>query len=314
MSEMESAAQTASTETAAPAAPAATEPMVTSASSDPAMGGGEAPAYQPSYKFTVMGKEHEIPEPFRAAIKDPDTEKQAREIFERAYGLDHVKQERARIQEELKAIKPKYEERERSIAQLQKYIDNKDLGSFLAAFKVPEKALYEHALKMAQYEEMTPEQKQMYDHQRELQRKQYELEQQTGYYREAYEGMMANHRLSELQQTLQSPEADPIVKAFDARHGEGAFANQVIERGRYFYTVHGRDLSAKEVVSQMVAEYGAFMPQGAQPQAGATPTTQSRKDLPVIPATGSGAGSPAQRSVKSIEDLQRLYKEKYGRS
>lgn len=52
---------------------------------------GETPAFSPNFKLKVMEQEREIPELLRPLIKDAESEKAVRELVEKAYGLEYVK-------------------------------------------------------------------------------------------------------------------------------------------------------------------------------------------------------------------------------
>src|SRR5688500_2643210 len=82
------------------AEPAATPAPVAADTAQPA-----APAYTPDFKVKIKGKEFEIDEMFRGLIKDADSEKKVKEFFEKAYGIDFVKQDRKALKDEHEGFK-----------------------------------------------------------------------------------------------------------------------------------------------------------------------------------------------------------------
>ncbi len=120
-----SAASTSSPQTATPQ---------TSAASTVIAPGGQSP-WSPNFKFKAAGKEHEIPEYLRGAMKDATTEKQLIELHEKAYGLDLVKNNYQSAQTQLqhiqKNIMPDYQNLRGTVDSVLKFREAGDLDSVL---------------------------------------------------------------------------------------------------------------------------------------------------------------------------------------
>jgi hypothetical protein len=88
----------------------ASTPAVTASPTMAVEGGGDSipPVYTPNTKFKVMDKEHEFDAWLAPHIKDAETEKKAKELYEKAYGLDYVKPKYEASQKELEQYKTTY--------------------------------------------------------------------------------------------------------------------------------------------------------------------------------------------------------------
>lgn len=279
--------------------------------------------YTPNFKVKVMNKEHEIPEMYRGLMKDAETEKQVREIFERSIGLDVVKAERARLQEEHKQVKGEHETLTRSLKTLSDFLNNGDLEAFFSSVKITDEQIMRYAAEKLQYGDLNDQQRRQYDEAREAKRRAYWEEQEKLSYQAQVEQFHVEQRQAQLSQVMSAPDVAHVVEAFDQRHGPGSFQSEVIQLGQMIWSTQQRDATPQELVSHLARKYGAFIqPQQSQPQVPpsqpaqqqAPKAPQAPKQVPVIPTPSSSGGvSPAQRTVRTTEDLERLYQEKYGR-
>lgn len=304
-------------ETAAPSTPA-------SGSNAPESGDqavAAASVYTPNFKFKVMDKELEIPEKYRQLVKDATTEKEVKEIFEKAHGLDEVKKSRDTVREELKSFKSQAEPIVNIVKQAsplyQQAIQAFEEGNQVAgvhkmteAFKllgISKKSLQQYIYADFKMEELPPEQKASYNRERELERQLQEREQRLAATEATYKQTAVQQRQFELNQALSTPDIASIAQSFDQRNGPGSFQNEIIHRGAFYAQQFGKDVSANEIIKEIIAKYNLQAPQA---------TTQSQvvqhQTVPVIPAVKGGTQSPAGRSFKSLEDIKKYRAEKFG--
>lgn len=283
----------------------------------------EKPSYTPNYKFKVMDREMEIPEKWRAIVKDADTEKEARELFEKAYGLDEVKKSRDSVREEYKTYKSNTEPNVRMLTQAaQLYSQGKEAleggnaraGVFklTEAFKVlgvPKQVLQRYILEDLKLDELPPEQKASYNRAHELEQQNQMFQQQLEQMKSETQNFRVQQRTAELNQVISRPDISPIVQAFDQRNGQGSFYNEVVLRGNMYFSTYQKDPSAEQVVSEIIKQYGLQAPAPAAPT---QPQVAQNGSVPVIPAVKGGTQSPVGKNFKSIEDIKKYAQEKYG--
>ena len=279
-------------------------------------GNGAPPAYTPNFKFKVHDQEHEIPEFIRSAIKDAATEKQAKEIFEKAFGLDVVKPKLEKTRLDLQTERTQHKQLNSQVQTLGKYIQTNDFDSFFEALKVPKDTIFGWVHSKLQERELPPHVQQELQHKREMQREYYALEAQN---RELSEGAMSHSeqaKLTDLRTAISSPDVKSVADAFDKRLGKpGAFVREVVKRAALAEQLEQRDLSAEEAVAEVLAVLG---PLGAPQQENAPviPASQSTQGAlqgqglksppPVIPHVGGKQNSPTKKLARSIEDLKRM--------
>lgn len=276
-----------------------------------------APAYTPNFKFKAADKEYEFDEWLRPIVKNPEHEKKLRELYEKAYGLDHVKSERDKFRTDYKSINDQYSALNKGLDHLSSMIKNKDYHGFLNALKIPEQDILQYALSRVQYSQLPPEQRMALD-------QQYEEKQKLSYYEQAnqeliaaYQNQMVQQRTSELDGYLGRPEVAQIASAFDARIGRpGAFKDEVIKRGQYYASLpEPQDISVEQAVREIMSFVGPT-PQPAQQQQASmgetmgqmseSPQAPVQNQKPVIPNIKGRGTSPAKKVVKSIDDIRKL--------
>ena len=274
-------------------------------------------AYKPNFKFKAADKEYEFDEWVRPVIKNADHEKKLREIYEKAYGLDHVKSERDKFRTDYKTVNDQYSALNKGLDHLSSMLKNKDLHSFFSALKVPEQDVLQYALSRVQYSQLPPEQRMALD-------QQYEEKQKLSYYEQAnqeliaaYQNQMVQQRTSELDGYLGRPEVAQIASAFDARVGRpGAFKDEVIKRGQYYASLpEPQDVTVEQAVREIMSFVGtapqAQQAQGMQAEGEMNEGQQAviqQNQKPVIPNIKGRGSSPAKKVVRSIEDIRNMSK------
>lgn len=282
----------------------------------------ETPAYEPNFKFNVLDKQHEIPKEFQSLIKDKDSEKMVREIFEKAYGLDSVKtkatevrNERDNLSQENTAIKQSMDSL-RAIYQGAVSSGNfMKLDDFFARLKIPEQHIMQYALAKVQFSNLPPDQQQLMRGNLDAEKRAEEVSQQ------------ANQHLSEAQQarselikvqldyTMTKPDVRSIADQFDAQAGKpGAFRQQVINVANLHYLQRRIDLTPEQATQIVIQDLGLKAPAAtAVPAAPGTTTQQTPpagkvivRETKTIPNIQGRSSSPLKKSPRSIADLKEL--------
>lgn len=279
-------------------------------------GEGTSPAFVPNYKFKVLDKEHEIPEFLRSAMKDGASEKQLRELHEKAFGLDIVKPRYQETKKKLDEVQGKFEQQSQGIARLGGYLQKNDFASFIKELNIPEDLILRYALERVQYREMPLEQRLQVDAQMQERERLNQLETQSQTFEQRYYAEATQNRALQLDQGLAKPEVKTIADAFDARAGKpGAFRSEVINRGMLAFHTTGADIPVEQAMNEVLALARGIVPSGGQPvdNVHALPSAQGGQTAPVQPpiipnVQGRGA-SPTKRVISSLADLRQRAKE-----
>lgn len=268
---------------------------------------GQAPQYQPNFKFKVLDQEKEFDEFVRGVIKDSDTEKKVRELYEKAYGLDVVKPKLHKTREELEAVRGEWTPIKESIEVLKTHVKNKDFDAFFKDLNIPEHMIMQWAVQKAQYNDLSPQDKQRYDSEIELRRRNSELERELSSTSSKASEASVNLKRMELDYSLQNPEVNQIMRDYDAQKGQvGAFRDEVIRYGIAMEASSGKDVSAKEAVEALLGLMGRVPGRSSgqmspQPQ---SPETIQVPTKPVIPNLKSRSGVPVKKSPQSFDELR----------
>lgn len=262
--------------------------------------------YTPNYAFKVKDKEHQFDDFIKASIRDADTEKKARELYEKAYGLDEVKAHRQKLQEELGLIQPKFKDVEQSLKALGGFVQKKDYRSFFEALQIPKDDVIRYAVEELKFREMPPEQKAELENRR-LQEQQFaQIQEQNQTYAQQMQDLVMRQAEFELSNEISKPEISTLAQAYDARVGKpGAFKAEVIRRGAYYETVMQKNVPASELVKEIAMLMGGNpgAPNGTLSQGNAVAAQQPK---PVIKSfQGSSGSSPVKKVFSSIDEIRK---------
>lgn len=281
----------------------------------------QAQVYTPNFKFKVMDKEHEISEMFRPLIKDPETEKQIKELHEKAYGLDTVKNRFNETREQFKAVKQKADQYDSQLNELRETFKRGDLESWFKMMGVPEEKILQYVINKAQYQQLPPEQRKVLDEKRAAEQKAFALEKERAQYQQQIQEQGRQAKQFALQVELAKPDVKAFSDQFNARAGTPeAFFEEVRRTGEYaWFQSNGQvDLTPEQAIQQVMARWGALAkpaeapiipPQGMSQQPMAAPQAQApvKREAPAIPnVAGRQSNSVAKSKPRSIADLKKL--------
>lgn len=273
----------------------------------------EVPAYTPNFKFKVKDKELDFEDWAKNSIKDPETEKRIRELHEKAYGLDEVKNHRETIQTQYKELATKHQRLEGSVNVLGQLAKQKRYGEFFQALGIPENDVLGYAVDVLKYRELPPEQKRAIEEQRMREQQLAALEAQTQEQHTQMQTLAQQYKANEMNFVMSRPDISQVAQNYDARVGKpGAFQRAVIERGAYHEMMNQTSISAEQAVNEVIQLIGgtAAMQAPNPVQMSNTSATQGgilkQEQKPTIPAfAGQSGKSPAKKVFTRIEDIRK---------
>lgn len=268
--------------------------------------------YQPNFKFKVLDKEHEFDDFLKGAVKDAETEKKARELYEKAYGLDSVKQDRQSLKTELSESKEKIARTDQALETIGEFARQKDFDSFFEALSIPKEQILQYALQLVQREQ-DPNVKAQWEANRNATLSSRNFQQQSQDLQQRQQQFSVQQRTFELDQVVSRADITPVAQAYNAGMGNpGAFREYVIRIGQA-HAASGSDISAEQAVTEAVRHLRAVNP--TLGQMAVTPPSQqvvAPSNKPVIPNMGGRGTSPVRPTIKSFDDLKQRSKELNG--
>ena len=283
---------------------------------------GEGGEYTPNYSFKVHGEEKEFEDWAKGLVKDKETEEKFRDLMTKAYGIDHIKQDRDTLREsvtQLQEVSQKYETMQSNLDILNEYLNSGNLDSFFKTLNIPEQSIMQWAAKRIQYAEMDPAQRAEYDRAVAAQSQAVLYQHENQNISSQLEQIQHERRMFELDQHLTKPDVSGLVQEYDSRVGKpGAFREAVRERGIFHAHVNNVDIPVEQAVNEVLQMVGMNkgaqatapnsvtqpMSQGTPGQSVAQPKAPEKK--PVIPNVGGKGLSATKPVVKSIADIKRL--------
>ncbi len=278
---------------------------------DPEEGDGDATEdeYKPNTKYKVLDQEHEF-DPKLAAILDKDTEPLIRELYQKAHGLDSIKEKLQSTRAERDQYGQGYQQLNSEVGRIMGYKKSGDLDSFFEALQMSPVEVAKWVMEKAEIENLPPEQKAVYTERELLRRRMNALEANFQSVSGQHEQQAVQTRIAELSGALQKPEHVDLVKSFDSRNGAGAFQKAVTDHAAAQFHATQKDLSVPEAITSFMKMYGIEAPKpAAKPAAVATDRVVAKPKAKTIPNIGrSQASVTAEKKPSSIEDLRKLAK------
>ena len=267
------------------------------------------PMYTPNLKFKVKDTEHEFDDWAKGAITDEATEKKVRDLYEKSYGLDNMKQERQGLRDELAQAQEKLTSTDRAIDTIAEYAKVKDWDSFFESLNIPKNDVLKYALELVQREQMPPEQRKQWEEGRTAQQQAKHYQEQSQQLQSERTQFQVERRESELQTEISRTGVSELAATYNAGMGSpSAFRDFVIRIGQA-YASQGNDISAEQAVKEAERQLRAVSPQqgtAAAPK-GLTVVTPSSK--PVLPNIQGRGTSAIKSQVRSLDDLWAKSKE-----
>lgn len=283
--------------------PAATAPVADPSQAAPAT--PAVPVYTPNFKYKVRDQEKEISEMYRSLIKDEKTEKEVKQLFEKAEGLDFVKQDRANIKSEYEGFKNQAMPYLQVYHQFTSMVEKGNLGAALQVAGITDEQIFEYAVQKLELEK-NPHQAALYKNHQQASLRELELEGKVRSFEQQQVQAQAQQFNHDLDNTLLGHR--DLVSQVDEKLGKmGAFKDEVITLGTYEFN-RGNNLSIEQAVEQVLNKYKPFLsaPAAAAPQI--QQVTHANRPA-TIPSVGASSMSAISQRPKSISDLRKLANE-----
>jgi len=266
----------------------------------------ETPSYTPNTKFKVMGQEKAFDDFLTPVIKDPDTEKKVRELYEKAHGLESVKGDREQLRGKLSEIEPSYNRIIGELGRAQKAIESDDFETASESLGISEQTVLKWAMYLMKRDEMPEDQKRLHSQNRESQRRLEQLEAEREQWTQQQSSYAVERKESELAGTMSRPDVAQAVQQYDNGMGyAGAFRDAVINYGKA-HEVSGKDISAEEAVEGVLRQMRAINPSFGVLGGQTNPNIASPSGKPTIPTIKGTGTSPIRQRPKSLDDLRKI--------
>lgn len=277
-------------------------------------------------------KELDIDKKFADFMKEsPENALAVRRLHEQAHGIESFKerltetravatkaiQDNDHLKEGLASLRNTYQSAVNSGNLLK-------LDNFFAKMNIPQDVIMQYAIKKAELTEMDPVQRQAILGRQQAEQQAEEAAEQQRRMNDTMATTVTQLKLAQVDTLLSRSEVANFAKAYDAQLGrEGAFRKAVIQTGQLAWYQRGEDLSAEQAIRHVVTDFEALAksfpnPGAAQPGAngGNTAAATGPNGKPVvqrttktIPNIQGRSSSPLKSKPRSVEDLQKIYKE-----
>lgn len=279
-------------------------------------------------------KEFQIDPKFKSLMKDPEGEKLVRELHEKAYGLESVKErynetrqiatEMATENKEIKHQLGKLGQTYRSAVQsgnLHK------LDGFFEQMQIPQEVIMQYAIAKAELQEMDPSQRQAIEGRLSAERQAEHLAEQQARTDQQYADQETQIKQLQMESLMARPDISTMASSFDERLGKpGAFQAEVVRTGQLAWFQRRQNLSPEQAMNEVIRMHNLKAQDqnqnnqnGNQNSRPGNGNGSANKQVIIrnggaktLPNVQGRTASPLKQKPKSIEDLNKIRKELYG--
>jgi hypothetical protein len=276
---------------------------------DPSDENGGEGEWAPDYSYKVMDDTLEFDEWIRPVIDNSDREKEIRELYTRAKGIDVVKEhlEKTKSQvKELESESSRYREEaeyaKQGIEGL-KHLAKTDFASFAHLVGIDDKEVLGYANNRLDYQEKPEHERKRLDQDIQLRTQSYQRNYETEQLKRENERLIRSQHEASMNQALATPEIAGFAERFDKRMGEGSFKKHVQEYGSREFRMN------KNYVQPLVAAqkiYADFKPLFEDKLDEVNQKKNSPKQKSPTNLGQGRAGTVVKKRLKSLSDLRKL--------
>lgn len=270
-------------------------------------------------------KEYTIDPKYAALMTDAESEKQVRELHEKAFGLDSVKERYNEQKMQNTQVVSENSEIKSSINKVRSIYNGAvktgnwhKLDDFFAALDIPQENIMKYALEKVKLAEMDPAARQAVLSQLDADRRAESLQQERDSVTTEKATLAQQNVALQVDFVLAKPEVAALAAEFDKRAGQpGAFKQAVYREGNLAWT-NGEELPPHEAAQRVIKNYG-LTGSGTAPAAQTPAPGQAAPKKPVvqrttqtIPNIGSRNASPLPSKPKNLDEVLKYRKETHG--
>lgn len=287
--------------------------------------------FTPSLKFKAFGKDHDIPEMFHSLIKDPESQRQVHELFEKAQGMETYRTRLAAFNQEFetKAL-PEIQFHRQTREMFNGLIQKGDIFGILGKMNIPEERVLQAVAQHVRIKQLPPEQRAQYEARAQAEKTAEQAESQAQQLAQRLAHVETQMISASIESTFARGDVQSVAQDFDGRVGKaGAFEAMVREYGGMQYA-QGKNISPEQAVKAIMDRFGLSFSDAAQAGApGARPAARqgtsavtrpvggqaqksATKIIPNIAARAT-ANARSKPQVNNLEDLRKLRTQMRGR-
>lgn len=276
-------------------------------------------AYTPSFKYKAsikdpalndwVKKELEMDEWVRPVVKSKEQEERLKELYEKANGLDLVKESREKVTSQLNQVSTAYQQLYNEATDIMTSVKEGDFGTAFKRMGVNEQDVLNYFIEKHNMSQLPPEQQKLYNERNQFKNQDREWQQKFSQMENQYRQMEVRTLNYEVQSAMQNPEVQEVQKNYDATLGrEGAFKELVKDMALSMFNQTGQDPTAEQAIRYTLQRIGAAYK--SRPADISTMQASGEKPLPVIPKVSGAGMSPTKKSPRSLDDLRKMAQER----
>jgi hypothetical protein len=291
------------------------------AAANPETPGEKAPEqFVADYKYRADGKDLEVPDYLRPLIKDKASQDQVVNLLKKHDAFDTVSQRRDQFRTERDQERAEKQKYVTAIDTMRNTYQRGDIDGFLKMCEISEDKMLQWATEKAKYLMGDENYRRTVDQQNQLRQNAWKNESQATDYQSKFQEMEARQLHTEFNYEMMKPEVSSFVASFDKQFGNGAFVNEVKNRGELAYLREQKTIAPSEVIQGIMKQFSAIA-QVPQPAPAAAPSgapaakviVKPAAKVPTIPTVKGSQASPTKEGFTSLDQIRKYRKDTYGK-
>lgn len=271
-------------------------------------------ATKKSGKKTFARKEFEVPELLKGVVKDEKAEKYVKDILERSYGIDSLKDRHTELKSNHEQLQQTYGSIMSTVETMREAYKKGDLDTVFESLTISPEKVLQWAVQKVELSQLPHEQRRAYEEKVAAEKRAMELERQTQHHSQEAAKTQQQYLSQILDMVLERPDYGAVAQAYDSRKGsQGAFRDLVVRMGQSEFALSGKILNPMEATQKALELLGESLTTTAKPAAEvetpaqqATPQQMAKPEKKVIPnLAGAKASAPAKKKISSLDDIKK---------
>jgi len=272
------------------------------------------------FKYRADGKDLEVPEFLRGLIKDKASQEQVVNMLKKHDAFDTVSTRRDQFRTERDQERAEKQKYVTAIETMRSTYQRGDIDGFLKMCEISEDKMLQWATEKAKYLMGDENYRRTVDQQNQLRQTAWQKDSQATDYQSKFQEMEARQLHTEFNYEMMKPEVSSFVTSFDKAFGNGAFVNEVKNRGELAYLREQKTIAPSEVIKAIMKQYSTIAQVPQQAPAAAPNSAPAAKvivkpatKVATIPTVKGSQASPTKEGFTSLDQIRKYRKETYGK-
>ncbi len=258
--------------------------------------------FKPTYKVKVEDDEIEFDEVIKAVVKDKATEDKVRELYQKAYGIEKVKESREKFKNNYEETNKALNEYRKSVDPIVDLYEKGELYESAKAFGYTDEQILTMAKKVIEYQNATPEKRAEIDNIQKQRQESYMTRAEIEKMQTELETTKAENLRTQVTSILSTASVSETAKVVDEHfEKKGYFEKKVYEYGDMMWK-KGVRLTPEQCTQALIEEYTPLVKRAKAKTEVVNSAPAKGNTIPHI----KSSGTPGKKKLTSFDDYDKI--------